>query len=57
MLHVNPYHIANVTVSRSILVELWDLKTSSSSSSGSSSTFLFITYEFLEALLFIALHM
>jgi len=30
MLNVNPYHIANVTASRSILVELWDLKTSSS---------------------------
>jgi len=33
MLHINPYHIGNITASKSILVELWDLKTSSSSSS------------------------
>jgi hypothetical protein len=36
MLNVNTYHIANVTASRSILVELWDLKTSSSSTSSST---------------------
>lgn len=42
MLHVNPYHIANVTASRSILVELWDLKTSSSGG-GSSTVMLWLS--------------
>lgn len=55
-------HIANIIASGSILVELWDTKTSSSTVMLWLSIllrlhFLFITYEFLDTLIFIALHM